>query len=391
MFPVTSLNFFKGLPNVDETEEKTDEREGSVEALNAKETINREFLVNKYDLNQIASQFSSQTTCYNFLNFLPPISLEEIEILQDLTKDQHENKRWSQLRKGRITASNFYKVFIRVNTVKKDGKENTDCSALLKLLMGYQQVNPNIISLKYGRDTEPIAICAYLNSYRKVHKDVVTSKSGLFIDKENIYLSATPDLMISCSCCGDGLLEVKCPLIPECHKCTNFCSCKLPEYIVFIDGVFNIKQNHAYYVQVQGQLAITGRKWCDLYVYTVNGPLECRIEFQEQNYHEILLPNLKFFFNEYIVPELIDGRLKKQLESVEEQMEVDTCNTDSQASSRFFCPVCNNIIQENENILTYRQNSVACDNCNLWYHLTCAKVKQNEVKSKQWFCTKCRN
>ena len=34
---------------------------------------------------------------------------------------------------------------------------------------------------------------------------------GLFVNLEHIYMAASPDAVVSCECCGDGLLKIKCP------------------------------------------------------------------------------------------------------------------------------------------------------------------------------------
>lgn len=67
--------------------------------------------------------------------------------------------------------------------------------------MGYTSINPNIKALKYGREMEPIA-CEYM---KKGHKNVVFSNCGIFKDSVRPYLAASPDLIVSCSCCGDGV------------------------------------------------------------------------------------------------------------------------------------------------------------------------------------------
>ena len=49
------------------------------------------------------------------------------------------------------------------------------------------------------------------------HKDFASEKCGVFIDKEHPWMHATPDFLCSCSCCGKGCGEVKCPYsIDDC-------------------------------------------------------------------------------------------------------------------------------------------------------------------------------
>lgn len=90
--------------------------------------------------------------------------------------------------------------------------------------MGYTSINPNIKALKYGREMVPIACETYKSYMKKGHKNVVFSNCGIFIDSVRPYLAASPDLIVSCSCCGDGVAEFKCPMIPKCEKCTHFLS-----------------------------------------------------------------------------------------------------------------------------------------------------------------------
>ena len=41
---------------------------------------------------------------------------------------------------------------------------------------------------------------------------MLVSECGLFVHPEHIYMAASPDAVVSCTCCGKGLLEVKCSL-----------------------------------------------------------------------------------------------------------------------------------------------------------------------------------
>ena len=45
------------------------------------------------------------------------------------------------------------------------------------------------------------------------------------------------------------------------------------------DDRLALKCRHAYFAQIQGQMAITGRSYCDFFVYTVNGQFHERVLF----------------------------------------------------------------------------------------------------------------
>jgi len=84
-------------------------------------------------------------------------------------------------------------------------------------------------------------------------------------------------------------------------------------YCCLVEGKVTLKRNHAYFFQVQGQLAISGRKWCDFVVWTCKGISVERIFADETFFQECMLPNLRRFYVEAIVPELFSSRVKRGL------------------------------------------------------------------------------
>ena len=61
-------------------------------------------------------------------------------------------------------------------------------------------------------------------------------------------------------------------------------ACKIPGYFCTIDPTTNsvkLKDSHAYYSQVQGQMAIGDHPWCDFVTYTGKGISVERIIFNE--------------------------------------------------------------------------------------------------------------
>ena len=43
------------------------------------------------------------------------------------------------------------------------------------------------------------------------HNGFIVKPCGFFVDKSESYLGASPDGLVSCDCCVEGVLEVKCP------------------------------------------------------------------------------------------------------------------------------------------------------------------------------------
>ena len=127
----------------------------------------------------------------------------------------------------------------------------------------------NIPALNHGKEYEPIAKEKYISLMKCNHKEFTFSESGLFVDPSRPYLGASPDLLVYCSGCGMGLSEMKIPfsIVNEMLSAKN-----LP-YLVEHDNVTMLRKEHAYYAQIQGQLALPGRTYCDFFVFTRVGSL----------------------------------------------------------------------------------------------------------------------
>jgi len=83
--------------------------------------------------------------------------------------------------------------------------------------------------------------------------------------------------MIQCEKCGLCVLEVKCPL-SSAHSHPYEANL---QYLLEKNGSASptqlvLKHNYAYFAQTQGQMAVTGAKWADFFVYSTHGHhLEC--------------------------------------------------------------------------------------------------------------------
>ncbi|KAF2884424.1 hypothetical protein ILUMI_21748 [Ignelater luminosus] len=100
------------------------------------------------------------------------------EIFQE-TVGQHENVRWHEVRKNRITASSFGRICNK--------RDTTSCYSLLKSLF-YSSPYLTAIAITYGRTYEKTAIV----KYEKIRK-VDVRPCGFFISEEFPYLGAHPD------------------------------------------------------------------------------------------------------------------------------------------------------------------------------------------------------
>ena len=125
------------------------------------------------------------------------------------------------------------------------------------------------------------------------------------------YLGATPDGKIldpNFSPCY-GIAEIKCSeaykdVDPKdvCFISIDSClSLETPDKII-------LNRNHSYYDQIQMQLAISTRTWCDFIFYTSKGMVIDRVNFDEEHWDKLLIKVLNFYF-EYMLP-ILDKKQK---------------------------------------------------------------------------------
>lgn len=82
---------------------------------------------------------------------------------------------------------------------------------------------------RWGCTHEKDAVEAYTKQQKALHGDLKIEEAGLFISMERPYVGATPDGLVTCTCCGKGTVEVKCPFgckqgLPDDDS--NFCTTK---------------------------------------------------------------------------------------------------------------------------------------------------------------------
>lgn len=136
-------------------------------------------------------------------------------------------------------------------------------------------LNPKPFNSRYtnhGKKYESVAIRQYQKYMDSTKKPVIVYKSVFVVSLDSPFLGASPDGKVIDKDCSIpyGLVEIKCPetkfMVTPLDACShgNF-------FLEEVNGKPTLKRNHAYYKQVQGQLAITGAKWCDFVVYTNKG------------------------------------------------------------------------------------------------------------------------
>lgn len=243
------------------------------------------------------------------------LNADIVENLEVGTKGQYLNKNWEDARKVLITASNMGSVCKR----KKRQPDN-----LLKVLRGYNPPPSSVKSLQHGRKYERQALMEYAKKHSRFCKgNVELDDRGLIVNPKFPFLGASVDSIVTCSKCGIGIVEVKCPYgsdkgesamtwrsIPpiDCAKDpTFFCELEISS-----NGIkMKLKQNHNYMFQIQGQMAVCEQKWTDFVVWTKKGVHFERIDFDKNFWNQNMLPSLRQFYVHGMLPEIFSERVKR--------------------------------------------------------------------------------
>ena len=130
------------------------------------------------------------------------------------------------------------------------------------------------------------------------HQHLTVSPSGFLVCETYPFLGASPDGAVydpSNTNQPFGFLEIKClysqrNMTPaDACSSSGFC-CSI------VDGKLSLRRNHPYYTQVQGQMAVGERPWCDFVIYTKRGISIERISFDRNFWDTLLLPKLISFY-----------------------------------------------------------------------------------------------
>lgn len=150
---------------------------------------------------------------------------------------EQRTEEWFAARLGKVTASRVADVMAKTKSGPSASRKNYLAELVAERLTGMQGERFQSAAMQWGTDQEPQARLAY-----EFLTDNPVEEVG-FIDHPTIEMfGASPDGLV-----GDkGLVEIKCP-----NTATH------------IDTLLTGKIDRKYLIQMQAQMACTGRDWCD--------------------------------------------------------------------------------------------------------------------------------
>jgi putative phage-type endonuclease len=150
------------------------------------------------------------------------------------------SEEWFQARIGVVTASRFSDVLASVKSGEAAARYNYKAEIIAERLTGQRAESYTSPAMAWGNQYEAEARAIYATITGKE-----VAETGL-VKHKTIKAGASPDGLVG----SDGLIEIKCP-----NTATHI--------MTLLSEVAPKK----YYAQMQGQMWITGRKWCDFVSY----------------------------------------------------------------------------------------------------------------------------
>ena len=132
------------------------------------------------------------------------ITKEEASYLEEATRLQSQSILWHKHRTGCITASNFF-------AVARTSIESPSPSLIKELMEMNILSHTKVKSLMWGIENEQNVREQYLEQMKDEHTELSCTSSGLHVNPRYPHLGATPDRIVKCDCCENGLIEIKCP------------------------------------------------------------------------------------------------------------------------------------------------------------------------------------
>ena len=280
--------------------------------------------------------------------FMTQLSFTDIQLqeLEKVTRQQSLSREWAIQRNGRLTASCHREIYDKVDRILK-GQKNVCITYLLVKILGLEKSIQHLPQIRWGNTNEENAVSSFFKEALKHHDTPQIYNCGIFICKQFPFISASPDRIMSCKCCGSHVIEIKCPFG---LKDTPFeVGWKNLSFMEKVDGTVLLKRSHKYYAQIQGQLGCAS---IDKAFFVVWDPIAAsphgELILFETLFWDDMMKSLVIFFKQFVIKYLLG-----------------ICSID-------FCDICAQpCLPENESG-QISEKSFKCQNCQCFIHARCS-------------------
>lgn len=160
-------------------------------------------------------------------------------------------------------------------------------------------------SIQHGKIFEKQAIEEF-SKHHNIESHI--KKCGLFVSFERPHIGASPDCLLF----DNSIIEVKCPYT---NRYLEINEKTVPYLETDIDNNLQLKRNHPYFYQIQGQLYVTKRKSCILLIFTFKEIIAIQIE-RDEEFISTMIGKLDEFYKEFLEPAVINKYVFKNYKAI---------------------------------------------------------------------------
>lgn len=188
---------------------------------------------------------------------------------------QQGTEEWLEARLGKVTASRLSDVVAKTKSGWGATRANYMAELVAQRLTGTIAQSFTNAAMQWGTDHEAEARKAYED-----HRGVFVEQVGLIDHPRILMTAASPDGLVG----DDGLVEIKCP-----NTATH------------IETLLGDDIDKKYLLQMQWQMACTGRKWCDFASFDPRMPEHMRLHVRRVDRDDVLIASLEKDVSDFLV------------------------------------------------------------------------------------------
>ena len=184
------------------------------------------------------------------------------------------------------------------------GEKAVCVTPLLVKILGFEKSIQHLPQIRWGNTNEENAASSFFKEALKHHDTPQIQHCGIFACKQFPFISASPDRIMTCKCCGSHVIEIKCPFS---LKDTSFeLGWKSLSFMKKVDGTVSLKRSHKYYVQIQGQLGCAS---IDNAFFLVWDPVAASPHVElilfDKQFWDDMIKSLVIFFKQFVIRYLL--------------------------------------------------------------------------------------
>jgi putative phage-type endonuclease len=180
---------------------------------------------------------------------------------------EQRTEEWFKARAGKVTASRVADIIAKTKSGYSSSRDNYMAELICQRLTGAVGESFQNAAMAWGTNTEPLARAAYVSA-----KGTSVEEIGFVPHPTIENAGASPDGLIG----EEGLIEIKCPL-------TN----------THMNTILEQEVPTKYHVQMQWQMACTGRQWCDFVSFDPRMPEHMQLYIHQVERDQKMIDNLE--------------------------------------------------------------------------------------------------